>query len=486
MSVQAKTYLDYTGLTTYDGKIKAWSNSSNQKGYKTVLKSADGNNLLFYKKPNATLSDTADYTIALGSSDAADQINALKAIIPVSYNSGSKTCSITGLSNAFDAADTASIVAAINSLKSEADTNKTAIGTIGSLTTTDKTDLVSAINEVVSDIDNLDVAEFALASASNNVVTIKGIKENEGKIAVGTDTTKDIVFEEVAMTGAAADVSIADAGSLITATTVEGALQELAGNANGKAVYMTDNTSTSGTDYAQIYKIYQGTGSAASPVAGELVGTINIPKDQFVEEAALVDVTYNSTDGKLYDGSTDVTELIKGAGGTATAADAGKYVKLVFAITSGSAAKSTIYISVKALSHIYTGGSTSEISVSVNADTDVITASVVDIAATKITYIAEDQSQSIARESVGAALTRLDGADSVNGSVAKKIKTAIDALDTTSDVGIASYAAGTSGAADVITLTGSVKEVNGVIDQGAADTITLSTITETQINSLFA
>lgn len=75
---------------------------------------------------------------------------------------------------------------------------------------------------------DLDVSEFALASVASNVVTIKGIKEVDGKIAAGTDTTKDITLEEVAYTGAAADVALEDAGNNYTATTVEAALQEIA------------------------------------------------------------------------------------------------------------------------------------------------------------------------------------------------------------------------------------------------------------------
>ena len=71
-----------------------------------------------------------------------------------------------------------------------------------------------------------------IASASNNVVTIKsGVVQTNGEIANNSGT--DIVLEEVAMTGAAADVSIADAGGIITATTVEGALQEIAAEIDG-------------------------------------------------------------------------------------------------------------------------------------------------------------------------------------------------------------------------------------------------------------
>lgn len=66
-----------------------------------------------------------------------------------------------------------------------------------------------------------------IASQTGNVVTIKtGVTEEDGVIS--NDSGTDIVLEEVAVTGAAADVSIADAEGKITATDVEGALTELA------------------------------------------------------------------------------------------------------------------------------------------------------------------------------------------------------------------------------------------------------------------
>lgn len=73
----AKTYLDLTGLKEYDGKIKSYLAAAdeviNAKSIKTVL--LDGDNIKFYKKENATKEDTADYSIAISSSD----VTALKA-----------------------------------------------------------------------------------------------------------------------------------------------------------------------------------------------------------------------------------------------------------------------------------------------------------------------------------------------------------------------------------------------------------------------
>jgi hypothetical protein len=464
MATVTKNYLDITGLQSYDQLIKGWVNGSSNVStsspviFRTIL--YDSENIYFYHKAEATSSDRADVTVPLGGSDVT------KAL--------------------------AEITAIVTSLGGTMDTSSPYTVTFPALTTTAKDTLVNAINELDSAIDTLNgdntvsgsvaksikdaiealtVNEFAIATNNNGVITIHGISETNGVIAPGVNSINDIELVKVATTGKAEDVSIDDLGYKLTATNVEDALAELADSATAKKVYMTDDTSTSGTDYAAIYKIYQGTGSTQFPQQNELIGTINIPQDQFVDSAG-VDITYN--DGHLYDGYTDVTELIKGAGGTATAADAGKYVKLVFSIPDApTKGKSTIYISVKDLAHVYTGGTTAEIAVSVDTSTDVITASIIAIAATKVNYTES--------ETVGAALTRLDGAASVQNSVSNKIATAIGGLDTQSDIPVAAYDSATTN----ITLSSGISEANGIIGAGTGDDIVISPISTTAIDSLF-
>ena len=404
-----KNFLDYAGLQSYDTLIKAWANGVNQLGYKTVLKSSDGNKVYFFTKPGATASDIvasgegATPYIELGGGDMATQIGALASVLGATWDSANSRYTLS-LDAGFDPSITTA-VAAINDLKDAVD-----------LLNDDDTTAGSVAKAIKDYVDDLDVAEFALASVSGGVVTIKGIKEDAGLIAVGTDTTKDVTLAKVATTGAAEDVSYSATIGSTSVTDVDGALDALASLASdgaaSKTIYMTDNTSTTGTDYATIYKIYQGsTGSAASPDNGELIGTINIPKDQFVESAGLVDVTFDSSAVALKDGATDVTELILGTGVTPTAADAGKYIKLVFAITSGSAAKNTVYVSVKSLVDVYTGGTNSELTVAVDASTNVITASVNKIAGTKVVYKAayEDSTthETIPEETVVDALNNI-------------------------------------------------------------------------------
>ena len=97
------------------------------------------------------------------------------------------------------------------------------------------------------------------------------------------------------------------------------------------------------TGFAATYVLQKG----GVDVSGS--AKINIPKDMVVESGSVVDITFS--EGHLYDGATDVTTAIKGTDGTATAADAGKYVKLVIANKTDSA----LYIKATDLVDVYTG-----------------------------------------------------------------------------------------------------------------------------------
>lgn len=73
-------FADYDTSTEVDGKIadlttelKAWVNGDKSFGIKTVLYT--NNTLMFYKKPNATITDVADFTINLPAEQFLDQAN---------------------------------------------------------------------------------------------------------------------------------------------------------------------------------------------------------------------------------------------------------------------------------------------------------------------------------------------------------------------------------------------------------------------------
>lgn len=88
------------------------------------------------------------------------------------------------------------------------------------------TNKIATQSTVTNAINALD-GSATIASVSNNVVTIKtGVTEADGIISNTTGTT-DIVLEEVAVTGAASDVSYSNTASGMTATTVQAAIDEL-------------------------------------------------------------------------------------------------------------------------------------------------------------------------------------------------------------------------------------------------------------------
>jgi hypothetical protein len=65
----SKDYLDFTELSEYDSLLKSFFNNLSDLAIKTILFSADGNAIYFYKKAGATSSDTADYIFDLTSSN---------------------------------------------------------------------------------------------------------------------------------------------------------------------------------------------------------------------------------------------------------------------------------------------------------------------------------------------------------------------------------------------------------------------------------
>ena len=312
------------------------------------------------------------------------------------------------------------------------------------------------------DLKGLDVTEFALATASEGVVTIKGIKETDGKIAVGTTSANDITLAKVATTGASADVTYTNTTSGLTAATVQAAIDELASQSSGgvasKTVWFTDD-SAGQSDYAKVYKLWQGANSPDAQVnPATLIGTINVPKDKVLQDSSIVDITY--ADGHLYDGLTDVTVLIKGES-AATSADAGKYLKMEMQNVTDP-----LYVNLQVFVDAYTvAGSASEIQLALNDHE--FSASVVSIDGSKIVYKTETSAGVGDGETVKQALTRLDGSDSTTGSVAKKAKDAATAAVSALDADVANYTPGEGGADDSGVQADGLKvritEVDGVL-----------------------
>lgn len=510
MAEITKSYVDLTQLTYYDGKIKGWANSANQVAFKTVLKSTDGNNLYFYKKPNAVLgTDTPNATIALGGGDADTKLTALGTFVGATYSDANETWSFTGLDASFDAT---TVVGALNELHTDisavasdladldAKVGEIPLGATATTVVGYAAEVADAAEQAAKDyaddkIEALDTAsDVTIASQSGKVVTIAaGISETDGVIGAGSGTA--ITLADVASTGAAEDVTNTAingvtkdvSGTPVSTTNVQDtleALKNLIDNADSDAtLYAIETAGGLGSDILKAYELIQGgtptidqvTGKVTAVTGGTTVTNINIPKDYLVKNAEVK----------------TVTAADKAAGGIFENDDAfavgDKYIDFTVntADGTGSGTEKHLYLNVDDLmAALSVEADATEIQLVLSA-TNQLSASVVDIAASKITYIAADATEGIARESVGAALTRLDADDTTTGSVRKIAKDAAAAavadLDTASDVAIATVNS-TTGA---VTITGSVSESNGVIGAGSADTVTITPITNSDIDALF-
>ena len=217
-------------------------------------------------------------------------------------------------------------------VKEDIAANAAAIETLNASATTE-----GSVAKAVADAKSEVVGASTDAKEANTVFGAKAYADNAATVAVNG---LDAQLKAVAKSGAAADVTIADAEGKIVATNVEGALTELATaiEANKVAGVVTVEKSTN-DDYAAVYTIAQG---------GSTVGTINIPKDMVVENGEVVTLVAADDNGH----------------------EAGTYLKLVLA----NAANSEIWIPVGELIEYVTGGATTEITITVDPQTHVATA----------------------------------------------------------------------------------------------------------------
>lgn len=187
-------------------------------------------------------------------------------------------------------------------------------------------------------IQTLDVTGFSMGmvSANGDNVTIHGLNETDGKIAV--DTSQQLVIKiDSAHPYDAADNPLATEG------TVSAAKQECA--------VTVETGAESATNFVS-YTVKQG---------GAAVGTINIPKFLVVKSGSVVTGTWN--------GSTFTEDATQPGSGT------GKAIKLVLNDSGDAGTEDDVlYINVADLVDVYTGGNGITIStanvVSVKLDTD--------------------------------------------------------------------------------------------------------------------
>lgn len=255
------------------------------------------------------------------------------------------------------------------------------------------------------------------------------------------DLAKTSDLSPIATSGDASDVSITDEAGHFDSDNVEGALAELAAASSGgvasKTVYLKDE-STGQSDYAKVYKLYQGS-DAADMTENTLVGTINIPKDLFIKAASVQSVT---TPDSPYDG--------------AKVGD--KYIDIEV-----QNQEDHLFVPVNDLVDAYTGGTTAEATVSID-DNNEITVAINKIAATKVIYQEADADSGKAEITVKAKIDSVEAkVDAID--VSGDIDGAINALNATE-----SQTAGADGLALSITETaGVITSISGSIAANTYD-----------------
>lgn len=123
---------------------------------------------------------------------------------------------------------------------------------------TNKIATQSTVSNAINALDTQsDVQAVVYTAASGNdgaKLTFKGVSETNGVIAQGSGST-DLQFAKVATTGTAEDVSITDINNEFDATTVEGALEEIAKEIDGMdlnataLMTKTDDTTNGNTTF---------------------------------------------------------------------------------------------------------------------------------------------------------------------------------------------------------------------------------------------
>jgi len=304
--------------------------------------------------------------------------------------------------------------------------------------------------------------ESGLQSAIN---TLNGDETTAGSVAKAVKDLDD-TLAAVAKSGDAADVSYSNTTSGLTATDVQAAIDEVAaasaGGVDSKTVYLQDE-SAGQSDYAKVYKLYQGANAPdAQTDPAALIGTINIAKDKVVQDGHIVTVE----DGVDSDGDTVPAGTVDGT-----------YVKLTLQNVT-----TPIYINVQDLIDVYTGGTTAEATVAISA-TNEITVTINKIAATKVIYQAADEQQGTPEITVKGKIDAIENEISQMATdVTQEISDAIGALDTPSDVAVATHTAATG----AVTFAGSIAETDGVIAAGSADNVTFTPVTNAEIQALFS
>ena len=208
-----------SNLTEYDVKIKELMASEDAKSIKTVLWDSTNEQIKFYKKENATLSDTADYSIGIASSD----VDSLKTRVGLSttLNSYESASNLTAIMNILTGNST--VTGSVAKIASdEADAAETAANGY--------TD--TAIAALDADLDASGTAQHSGTFVVSGVTEVDGVITAVDSVeveAAGAVAALDATLAAVAKSGDADDVAYDNTTSGLTATDVQAAIDEIKG-----------------------------------------------------------------------------------------------------------------------------------------------------------------------------------------------------------------------------------------------------------------
>lgn len=434
MSITTKQYLDYQGLSTYDGLLKEYIDSANTLGIKKVAWDAAAEQILFFRDSTKSAVEDSDFQVSISSS-AVQTLNTRVGIDKV-LNVYQEKANLTEI---------------LNVLTSDEQT----AGSVAKLLK----DAIDALN-----------GSAVIATEADGVVTIKaGVVETNGVIT-NSEGAADIVLKKVATTAKAEDINVE--GKVVETTEGIVGYELPAGTAQATAEHLASEIATVDAAVKALKTASEVTvekleaaeeGYIASYVVKQnntkVGATINIPKDYLVKNAELKTCTVADTPVAGY-----------------KVGD--KYMDFTINTVEGSGNESHIYINVNELFDAYTSGSEVGDTVVVTVDNanNKISADITDgtIARAKINAAFEKNITDVEKTHAAAA----EGSGAKYKTVAEEINdkvVTLDAEENQSANAEATYAANTG-------LNLHIKEEDGVITEFSGS---IDTVTETQINSLF-
>ena len=473
MAVVAKNYLDLTGLQAYDALIKTYIDNGDAKAIKTVLWDSTNEQIKFYKKENATLADTADYSVTISSSD----VESLKTRV--------------GLSSTLDSYNSATNLTDImNILTGNSSTTGSVAKAAADAEASAKSYTDTEIAALDADVDASGTAQHSGTFVISGITEVDGVITGVDSVEVenaGAAAALDAQLAAIAKSGDSADASYDNTTSGLTATNVQAAIDEIKGGLGTAAAadVATSAIQEQSTDDGLV-SAEQVAAFVAQEIAG-LEGAMHfrgiITRQTGETDAQAIarvitdpeagDVVVMSDNAKeyIYESATigwkevgDETEFVKK---TTTIAgvdlqDNITKTELLSALNVEDGAEVNIIESVKVNGSALTPDSNRAVDVLIAEGTTNGTVAV--------------NGSDVAVHGLGSAAYEATSAFDPAGAATA----AVEALDTSSDVAIA------SASGDVITLYNGIKQEDGLIAQGAGDGITISPIATASINALFS